>query len=459
MLLFAVVVAVEKIEVGDPVPLSHYAHLRATPKAERSAFIPPPIKHPAVDYEMSLRDPENPRFLSGQLSRLTSNFNIFFSDDVPADIRLAFTFATDVLSTFFNFQTKIGVRVSMKALGQRTTLAFASATGLAYIDGTVLGPVSLCKVLKHAGDPSCQSSSGVIDVNVVVNSDVLNQLYTGIDAAPPPNQFDFVTIALHEVCHGLGIISRIGESGEILDTSGGVPVPYIFDTLLTLGGVAYSTSTPASSLASAITSGNCEIRIPSVVSPPPYGGQSIPAQPPIKIFCPSSYIAGSSMSHLDTNTYKGKGNPPVNSMMVHQLDPGTATHILGPNVFNIFKAMGYPMRDCVDQKTCSGCIENGCQWCFYGGKGMPYGFCGDFFNKPYQGICLNDRMGWLTRVGDCRADGSTVGAQTTAAVTTSVAASTATSVATALTGSLSGFIGGIVSAASPLHVPLWSNLI
>ena len=68
-------------------------------------------------------------------------------------------------------------------------------------------------------DLSAQGNPGAADINVTFNTEVdngcltsSNTFYYGLDARAPSNQIAFVTVALHEIGHGLGFATFINSS-------------------------------------------------------------------------------------------------------------------------------------------------------------------------------------------------------------------------------------------------------
>ncbi|MEM9998255.1 MAG: hypothetical protein AAF809_11190, partial [Bacteroidota bacterium] len=151
--------------------------------------------------------------------------------------------------------------------------------------------------------------------------------YFGTDANPRFDQQDFVTVALHEIGHGLGFAGAAGISdgtglgrcssfaaNQGCINNGGFP--YGYDLFVEDGGGVSILSNPpyanpSSNLATAIrggaVNGNRNLFIES-----PTGGRQ-------QLYTPSTYAPGSSYSHFNTDDYP-------NELMKHALEVGFAIH-------------------------------------------------------------------------------------------------------------------------------------
>jgi hypothetical protein len=155
-----------------------------------------------------------------------------------------------------------------------------------------------------------------------------NNWYFGTDGKTPAGQTDLVTVVLHEIGHGLGFIGFFGTSGSLGQYSAGYPA--VYDHFIENGqGQRLVASTDAypdnsNALYRQLTGNNLFLN-----------GQIMRQRTGqrAKLFAPSSFDIGSSLYHLDENTYPRRD---TNSLMTPQLANAEAIHTPGPLVLNFF---------------------------------------------------------------------------------------------------------------------------
>ncbi len=158
--------------------------------------------------------------------------------------------------------------------------------------------------------------------------------YFGTDGNTPITQYDFVTVALQEIGHGLGFVSSTNLSGGIGSWGFTVPsgtYPVIYDRFIENGsGTSLINGFPNNSaaLAAQLTSNNLYFNGPFANSA--NGDQ-------VRIYAPNPWKAGSSIAHLNQETYL---NTP-NALMTPFISPGEARHNPGVVTLGIFRDMGW----------------------------------------------------------------------------------------------------------------------
>ncbi len=158
--------------------------------------------------------------------------------------------------------------------------------------------------------------------------------YFGLDAQPPAGTFDFVTVVLHELGHGLGFFGSGTLTSGGLGTWGVQGFPTIYDRFVRAASVPIiSVPPPSSLLATAYTSNNLFFQSPPTVT---ITGTAISS--PAKLFAPSTFLQGSSYSHLDEATYPA-GSP--SSLMTPGIGMAEAQHNPGPIALEIFTDTGW----------------------------------------------------------------------------------------------------------------------
>jgi hypothetical protein len=157
--------------------------------------------------------------------------------------------------------------------------------------------------------------------------------YTGTDGVVPSGQYDLVTVAAHEIAHGLNFAGTASYASGTGSYGYGTGYPNIYDTFMEdSGGTKLTTySNPSTNLGSLLTSGNLWFN--GVNSKAANGGTRV------KMYAPGTWSSGSSYAHLDYSTFAGT----VNSMMVYAVASGSSQHNPGPVTKGLLKDLGWVM--------------------------------------------------------------------------------------------------------------------
>jgi hypothetical protein len=155
--------------------------------------------------------------------------------------------------------------------------------------------------------------------------------YYGTDGNAPPGTYDFVSVVLHELGHGLGFIGLANVSGGSGSVgSGGFPSIYDRFTENGAGQALLSFANPSAALGAQLTSNN--LYFDGSRTRQANGGN------PARIYAPAGWQGGSSYSHLDEAAYPA-GN--LNSLCTPQLGSREAIHDTGPITRGMFEDMGW----------------------------------------------------------------------------------------------------------------------
>jgi hypothetical protein len=164
--------------------------------------------------------------------------------------------------------------------------------------------------------------------------------------SPPTSTWDFVTVALHELAHGLGFISNMYEDYSVGFCGNGLygylyPCPTPYDWFATdSGGVPlldYMMPDPRD-LGDRLKS-DANFAGPNTITA--NGGAA-------KLYTPGAFTFGSSLSHLDSNTF----NFTANALMTPSYS--SATRHPGPVTLSIIQDIGWLRADGVPNAVTAG---------------------------------------------------------------------------------------------------------
>lgn len=194
-------------------------------------------------------------------------------------------------------------------------------------------------------------NEGEYDMDILM--DGTRDWYFGTDGNPGPEQFDFVSVFLHEICHSLGF----GSLADIVEGRGAWSVnivsnlytpsfpipdlenrPTIYDIFLEnrlLFRLADEErfGNPSFALTNEFVSGSLfwggEIGISANDNQRP------------QIYAPPTFRAGSSIGHLDEDAYESGTS---NALMTPTFQPGEVIHEPGPVVLGVLQDLGWKLK-------------------------------------------------------------------------------------------------------------------
>jgi hypothetical protein len=263
----------------------------------------------------------------------------------PAEAQVAIDHAASIWENILVSDVPIKVLVTWAPLGNSTL-------GITFPNGRKDFPDA---PLPHTWYPTALANSisgtelnmGENDFEFFLNSG--SDWYYGTDAATPNGQYDLVSIALHEMGHGLGFVGlskKEGTQGSLglllqsdfapLVTSFPWPqldtLPGVFDRFLAhpQNGPLELMENPGTALGSAMTSNQLRFN----------GAFAMDANDGVepRIYSPSVFALGSSCAHLNESTYP-EGNP--NELMTPFSSAGSANHWPGPLCLAIMRDIGW----------------------------------------------------------------------------------------------------------------------
>jgi hypothetical protein len=175
-----------------------------------------------------------------------------------------------------------------------------------------------------------------VDIEAEFNS--ARDWYFGTSGSPPYGTFDFMSVVLHELTHGLGMIGSmqvadgLGSWG-LYDYGGNSYSPLVFDRYFINGSGSSiidisSYPNPSGALAAQLISDDLYF---SGANARAANSGSNP-----KLYAPTSWKQGSSCVHLDEMF-----NGTANTLMTYSFEAREVIHHPGPIVLGIFKDIGW----------------------------------------------------------------------------------------------------------------------
>ncbi|MDP3719003.1 MAG: hypothetical protein Q8T13_14670 [Acidobacteriota bacterium] len=173
---------------------------------------------------------------------------------------------------------------------ESTLLASAGPIDFFDLDGVAV-PSALAAQVRNRS-----LNNGGADIQVLVNETV--DWDYAINGAAAPGKASFVYTMIHEVGHGLGFLDSFDVStGQLMNS---IPFPYdVFVNRGSAGADVVANHGPEQVLAD-LTSNDLFFSGPKAVEA---SARSIRPLPMVKLYAPDPYEPGSSIAHLDQDTY------------------------------------------------------------------------------------------------------------------------------------------------------------
>lgn len=258
----------------------------------------------------------------------------------PAGAQTAMNAAALIWSTLLNGSQTVVVDACWYATLDANTLGQARAN-LTYRDFKNAPVENTFYAVALANQHANSDLNGALpEINAEFNGNF--SWYFGLDGRIPAGQTDFLTVALHEIGHGLGfsgsaqVDDGMGDD-ECNGTAGDGCVkdpPWIYDRFTYNGATSIlDYGNPSTNLGLALTHNNWFFS----------GGNTNPANgnKPARLFAPATWDPGSSYSHLDETTF----NNTPNALMTPQLAQQEALHHPGRVGLAILADIGWPVNN------------------------------------------------------------------------------------------------------------------
>ena len=257
------------------------------------------------------------------------------------EARLAFQRAVDIWSAHLITDIPIRIRAIFKRI-ESVAEAGPYSYHLRKVGFHVYYPVSLSN--QRSDD---DLSPGEPHIEVIVSTLFSNYFYFGLDGRPGKDQYDFVSLSLHEIAHGLGF----NDSFRVINGEdnpkgqygiGGERHPTIYDVFV----FDHSTSVLPARLVKSVGYANPSSELYAAITGIKlfwHGNKTLKASEgfhPVLLWAPKNHSI-SSIAHLDDDAYP-PGTP--NTLMTPSLLSGHAVHQPGPIVLGMLADMGWKIR-------------------------------------------------------------------------------------------------------------------
>ena len=283
----------------------------------------------------------------------TSEVIITYEVPPPANVKSVFEQAATTWANYLKSDVPIRIYVKWRPLATGilgSAGAYSSVRN--FVGANKLNtwyPIALAEKMAHTNLNGTDS-----DIVATFNSD-FPDWFIGTNGVPTSNQIDLYSVVLHEMGHGLGFIGQIqadvtSNSTSLATATYGYPGifdQFIFDSknkqlVDTLTYKKNSNELFKQIISDSLFfSSNAVLRNNSNASARLYAPKPTQRNPTN----PMGYIEGSSVYHVDQNTYP-PGN--LNALMTPQIARGEITAQLGPIVKGIFNDLGWYSSNIID---------------------------------------------------------------------------------------------------------------
>ncbi|ELR99941.1 Calx-beta domain-containing protein [Gloeocapsa sp. PCC 73106] len=273
---------------------------------------------------------------SNSLVNTTSNttINVNYSGFTP-QAQAAFQYAVDIWESVIDSSVPIEIDASFSPLG--TGVLGQAGPDAFYRNFTNAPQNSTWYPVALANSRAGTDLNGAAaEISAEFSSNFGNWYY-GTDGNTPNNQYDFATVVLHEIGHGLGFIGFWEYNNGQGKWGLGTGFPSAFDRFVENGSGQSLINTsifpnPSTALGSQLTSNNVFFDGPSANAA--NGGNRI------SLYAPSIWSGGSSISHLG----EVFNNTP-NALMTYAIGSGETIHNPGPVTLGMFADMGWQLAN------------------------------------------------------------------------------------------------------------------
>lgn len=293
-------------------------------KMEKLTEVKAPINIASPEVRKSFIPPADANLKSGVI--LNSDFQVEFIN-CPENAKAAFLYAVSIYENLITSTVPIKVQVEWKDMGNNVLSSCSPSSFYKNFNGAhfsdVYYPISLVEKLAKTNINGDEP-----DITCSVNENI--NWYLGTNGDGPSNQYDLVTVALHELIHGLGFVGFFNVDGNLGELDNGNAEPSIYDLFIYNGlnkQLANNDNfvSPSEALKSALVSDDLVV-------------QGTNASTQQKIYAPSNWSDGSSIYHYSES---GVAQGDANALMTPIIFKGEAIHHPGDKTLELLAAFGW----------------------------------------------------------------------------------------------------------------------
>jgi hypothetical protein len=276
-----------------------------------------------------------------------STINVNYSGSWPANAKAAFEYAKHIWEVTLSSSVPVVVNATWKSMGANVLGSTAPHDAIRFTTSPGPGgalinawyPIALANKL---GSQDYNGSD--VEIDASFNSDFPSWYY-GIDGKVGTNQWDFASVVLHELAHGLGFAGSMNVDSLGNGSWGSLGYPFIFDLFAVNGQNQKLTDinmfpNPSATLGGQLTSNQVFFDGPHAVAAS--GGR----EP--QLYAPPNWEQGSSFSHLDESAYPAASG---NALMTPYLYNGEVEHAPGAITLGIFQDLGWGTQQKLPPRT------------------------------------------------------------------------------------------------------------
>uniref|UniRef100_UPI00321726EE T9SS type A sorting domain-containing protein n=1 Tax=uncultured Draconibacterium sp. TaxID=1573823 RepID=UPI00321726EE len=257
---------------------------------------------------------------------LNSDFQVEFVN-FPENAKSAFLYAISIYENLISSSVPITVQAKWETLGTNVLALTKPTSFYKNFDGARLADVYYPAAL---AEKLAEKEFNGSEPDIICTFNKNTNWYTGTNGDGPSNEYDLVTVALHEIVHGLGFSGFFNvENGEgNLKNSNGVPSiydVYVYNSLNQKVADNNVFAIPSTELKNQLVSQQLLLK-------------SSNEQTKQNIYAPSSWNSGTSIYHYHESGYE-KGD--ANALMSPFIFKGEAIHHPGEKTLALLAEFGW----------------------------------------------------------------------------------------------------------------------